>query len=638
MSKLLDYKSISKEDLNSLGLKSGIEIHQQLNTGKLFCNCPCEIVENNLLDKKIIRKLRFSFSEKGNFDRAALEEFKKGKYNEYLYNEKVACLVDLDEEPPHEVNKKALNLVLSISKLLNLNFFKKFIFMRKLIIDGSVTSGFQRTAIIGVNGFVETSFGKVGIEGVNLEEDSARNIEKRDGKNIYSLDRQGIPLIEITTAPDAKTPQQVKELAEKIGDILRSFSLVKRGLGTIRQDLNISIKGGKRVEIKGAQNLKLIDKIVESEMKRQKVLISISEELKNRNISKENFTDFKIYNVSDVFKNTTSKVVLDNLKEKDSGIFAIKLKGFKNILGVELFENYRFATEISNRNKAHFPQIKGLFHSDELPKYGITEKEVEEVRKNLGLEELDSFILIVNNEKIAKESLLNIFEIIKELMDGPIEEVRQVDPKGVITKPLRSMPGSARMYPETDVLEIEFPKDFENNFKVPELYSKKLKRLSKVFGVEEEKIDEILEIFTEEEYNNLLSFNIKPTTLYSFIFEILKEIKKKELVQTYFFEFDFYNKVLKLVEENKLNKNSIYSLYVLMFKNNLKNVENLEEFLEKNNLISNINEKELDLKLKEIINKNKGAPFGALMGIAMEEFKGKVDGKILSNKIKELIN
>ena len=275
MSKLISLDSLEKIDPKELGLLCGLEIHQQLNTGKLFCFCPCEIVPNDTFDKQITRQLRFSQSESGDIDKAAIEEFKKGKHNIYKYNDKIACLVDLDEEPPKGPNQKALDTTIGVAKMFNLTPFERVQFMRKIIIDGSVTSGFQRTALIGINGSFKTKDNEITIEGINLEEDSCRTIERDKEHTTFSLDRQGIPLIEITTGPQIYTPNQALEAATIIGNVLRSFDYVKRGIGTIRQDLNVSIKGGSRVEIKGTQNLKLIPQIVEDEMRRQLILKSI---------------------------------------------------------------------------------------------------------------------------------------------------------------------------------------------------------------------------------------------------------------------------------------------------------------------------------------------------------------------------
>jgi glutamyl-tRNA(Gln) amidotransferase subunit E len=460
MTKLINLSSLKKLDYEKLGLVCGLEIHQQLNTGKLFCSCPCEILPNEYLDKTIKRKLRFSLSETGEIDKAALNEFKKGKSFTYIYNNDCACLVDLDEEPPKGPNTKALETVLKIGKLMNLNFFSKLQFMRKLIINGSITSGYQRTSMVGVNGSLKTEFGNIKINGINLEEDACKIVEKKDKETIFALDRQGIPLIEITTGPNIHTPNQAHAAALQIGNILRSFKETKRGLGTIRQDLNVSIKGGTRIEIKGTQNLKMIPEIVEGEIRRQAILISIIEELKERGINNKNFSDNEIYDLTSIFKKSESKVIRSNLDYEDSKVLAIKLNGFKGILGHELQENFRFATEISDRNKQHFHEIKGLFHSDELPKYGITKDDVEKVHKKLKNGKNDSFIMIAHKESTAKKSLKYVLEIIKELITEVTSDVRQVDPKGTLTTFLRPMPGSARMYPETDIPEIDLDKKY----------------------------------------------------------------------------------------------------------------------------------------------------------------------------------
>ena len=280
----------------------------------------------------------------------------------------------------------------------------------------------------------ETEDGSVGIDAISLEEDSCRVIERNEDHTVFSLDRQGIPLIEITTAPHIHSPNQAFEAAKYIGDVLRSFDKVKRGLGTIRQDLNVSIKGGARVEIKGAQNLKLIPDMVSDEVRRQRIHLSIIDELKSRGVNSHNFSDKKIYDVTGVFDKSRSKVIRENLREEGSKVFAVKLFGFKGILKHEMQKNYRFATEISDRNKKHFPQVKGLFHLDELPNYGIGQREVDEVRKLLGIKGKDSFIMIASNDfNLAKRSIRNVLNIIHELVRGVTSEVRWVDPKGTVT-------------------------------------------------------------------------------------------------------------------------------------------------------------------------------------------------------------
>ncbi len=641
MTKLISLDSLKDLDYKELGLKCGLEIHQQLNTGKLFCSCPCEIVSNDTLNKEINRKLRFSLSETGEVDTAALHEFKKAKNFTYKYNDKITCLVDLDEEPPNRPNQLAINTAVSIGQMLNLTFFDKIQFMRKLIINGSVTGGFQRTAMIGSFGNIKTSFGNVSIDGVNIEEDSARTIEKKDDTTIFSLDRQGIPLIEITTGPDIKTPMQAQELALQLGNILRSFKETKRGLGTIRQDLNVSITGGARIEIKGAQNLKLIPEIIDCEIRRQIISKSIQEELSDRKINPDNFTDWEIYDLTNIFKNSESQVVKENLKLKGSKVVGVKLFNFKNILGHEIQENHRFATEVSDKNKSHYPQIKGLFHSDELPKYGITQNEVDEIRKQLKLKEIDSFILIANEKELAIKSLKNVLQIIDSLILEVPSEVRQVDPKGTLTKFLRPMPGSARMYPETDAIEIKLDKSYLDKIRknLPELYNDRLERLSKDLTIENSKVETILEKFSEDEIKSLIEISGKnANTLYNIIFDIPKDIKKRDNVEPIDLKYSLFESLLKISKEDNLNSQTIRDIFMSLYKDKLDEVSNLKKYIEDKKLIGEkIDSKEIEQKIKQIVEKNKGAPFGALMGLCMKEFNGSVDGKIISEILKKFM-
>lgn len=634
-------KDLEKLNFEELGLVCGIEIHQQLDTKKLFCSCPCEIVPNESLDKEVRRNLRFSLSETGTIDETSLQEFKKGKYNIYKFNDKISCLVDLDEEPPKGPNKLALKTALTLGKMFNLTFFDKIQFMRKIIIDGSITTGFQRTAMFGINGKIKTSFGEVSIDAMNLEEDSSRVISRSDDHSIFSLDRQGIPLIEITTGPHMKTPLQAQEVATQLGNALRSFKETKRGLGTIRQDLNVSIKGGARVEIKGAQNLKLIPEVIEAEMRRQKILLSIIEEVKSRGI-KPNDIGSEVVDITKIFEKSTSKVILENLKIKGSGVFTIKLKNFKGILGHEIQQDYRFASEVSDRNKKQFPQIKGLFHSDELPKYGITEEEVSSVRDKLKLDEEDSFILIVNEKKLAIDSLSNVQKIIKNLISEVEGEVRQVDPKGTKTIYLRPMPGSSRMYPETDIQDIILDDKYLNSLtkEIPELYNKKLERLEKQFEIEPSKIEEVMEKFSEEELFILIKISDKKASqLYNLLFELPKDIKKREKVEIFDFKFSLLEDLLRFSKENDVNQNTIRDIFVSLYKDNLDHVKNIKDYIESKGLIQDgLDEKEVEETIKKIVEENQGAPFGALMGHAMKAFQGKVDGKKISELLKKLSN
>src|SRR3989338_3297328 len=275
---------------SQLGLKCGLEIHQQLEGTKLFCSCPTTL-RDDLPDFSIQRKLRASAGEGGKVDIAAKQEQLKGKNFVYQGYYDTTCLVESDCEPPHEMSPDALHTALQLAALAEAEVFPVVQVMRKTIIDGSNTSGFQRTALLARNGAIKTSAGEVRITNISVEEDSCKIVRESVEEKVYSLDRLGIPLIEIGTAPDITTPEQCQEAAKKIGMLLRSLPGVKRGLGTIRQDVNVSIKGGQRIEIKGAQDLRLLPLLVELEAKRQQELLKIRDELKSVKLSGLNIVD-----------------------------------------------------------------------------------------------------------------------------------------------------------------------------------------------------------------------------------------------------------------------------------------------------------------------------------------------------------
>ena len=255
-------------DYSKLGFKSGLEIHQQIDSKKLFCGCP-SVLRGEEPDFVVMRKLHAVAGESGEIDVAAVYQSDLEKEFVYQGYDENTCLVELDEEPPHEIDKEALKIAVQISLLLNCEIVPLMQIMRKTVVDGSNTGGFQRTVLIGRDGWVKTDSGRVGIDYVYLEEDAARIVEKSDDQTIYRLDRLGIPMVEIVTAPDIKTAEQCKETALHIGGILRSCK-VRRGIGTIRQDINISIKRHPRVEIKGFQDPKIFVDVVNNEIERQK--------------------------------------------------------------------------------------------------------------------------------------------------------------------------------------------------------------------------------------------------------------------------------------------------------------------------------------------------------------------------------
>ena len=402
-------------DYHEIDLKAGIEIHQQLDTRKLFCNCP-SILRQDEPDIIVKRKLYAPAGEIGKVDiAAAYEESKKKTYVYEAYSD-TTCLVELDEEPPHEINKEALEIALQIALLFNAKPLSATQIMRKIVVDGSNPSGFQRTVLIATDGYVQVEKEKVRIPTICLEEDSARIIRQDEKETVFRLDRLGIPLVEITTAPEIKTPEQAKAVALRIGEILRSCK-VKRGIGTIRQDVNMSIKNGTRVEIKGVQEPVLIAKTIQTEVERQLALIKQKKKLEPevRKAEPDGTTTFlrplpgtaRMYPETDLPLVKISRQLVEQLKRK--------LPRLKHEIRAELEE------------KMHSELAKALLKENKLEEYKILIKIYNSppmIAKMLAIWPKE----IASQEKVSmaeinKKLNTDVMEIIAEnLRDGKISE------------------------------------------------------------------------------------------------------------------------------------------------------------------------------------------------------------------------
>ena len=263
---------------DDLGFKAGLEIHQQLPGRKLFSHTPSTIRKDDY-DFEITRELRASAGESGDVDQAAAHEEAKEKQFTYQGYHDTDSLVEIDEEPPHTVDDKSLDTALIVAELLNMDVVDAVQFMRKIVIDGSNTTGFQRTALVAQDGHIDVGGSRIGIESLCLEEEACQIRERTDEHDTYNLSRLGIPLLEIATAPDITSPDECQAAAEEIGMLLRSTERVKRGLGTIRQDVNVSIADGARTEIKGFQDHRNIPDVIVNEVTRQKQLIEDGEDV-----------------------------------------------------------------------------------------------------------------------------------------------------------------------------------------------------------------------------------------------------------------------------------------------------------------------------------------------------------------------
>ena len=619
-------------DYDKLGLKMGLEVHQQLNTEKkLFCPCKCELTDKKP-DYTLLRFLRPTQSELGKIDRAAFEESRRKLKFMYESYDHETCLVEADDEPPHPLNMEALEIALIIASLLNMSIVDEFHTMRKQVIDGSNTGGFQRTGLVATDGRLETDYGTVMIENLCLEEDAARRIGQKKGKVVFRLDRLGIPLLEVTTDPSMKHPQQVKEVAYQLGQVLRSTK-VKRGLGTIRQDLNISISEGSRVEIKGVQDLDLMPKMVENEVKRQVNLIEIKKELQKRDAE---VTD-DIYNLNDIFKKTDSKII-SNAISKKGNVLAIKLKGFKGLIGKEVQPERRFGTELAAYAKKM--GVSGIFHTDELPAYGITDDEVDEVSRFLKLSKDDAFIIVADNEEKARNAITEVQRRAKTaIIEVPEETRKALD--NANSEYLRPLPTASRMYVETDirttVISRELIKDIKSN--LPELPVEKKIRIIEQYKLSEDMASQLVRLDKVDDFEYVMSSSkIDPTTVGSTLAYTLKELRREGLDVSKIDRI-ILKETFALVEAGNITKEVISDVLV----GSIKEDTSPKETAIRLNLIM-LSEQEVEdiinaliLENKKMVEERGMGAMGALMGKSMQKLQGKADGKLVNKLLRDKI-
>ncbi len=584
-------------------MKCGLEIHQQLSTKKLFCDCESKLSEE--VSGTVTRVLRPTQSEMGEIDRAALEESIKNRKFVYEITDN-SCLVELDEEPPHDLNREALDVALQVALMLNARIIDEIHVMRKIVIDGSNTSGFQRTALVAVDGFVETSFGKVRIPTICLEEEAARKIEERENEVVYRLDRLGIPLIEITTEPAMRNGKEVREVAERIGAILRATKRVRRGVGTIRQDINISTGQG-RVEIKGASKLNMIPRWVDAEIERQEMLKEISETLTRRDAHPEE----RIYDLTPIFQNTKSRIIVRELK-KGGKVLGIKLVGFKGVLKSG---RYRLGKELAERVRVL--GIKGLFHGDELPAYGI-ESEVDKIKEIMNLGPNDSFVIIAAEENAGKTALQKVVERAKMALEGVPGETRAPKDDGSSTY-LRPLPGAARMYPETDIPPIFIDEEYIKKIKssLPKMPEERVKDLVSL-GVSKQDAEQIVHMGMDDVCESLIKNFGYPTMVARVIINGCPELNYDTIFQK-LKDGAFAKEALDDIVMRGCNGESVEKVI-----SEYSSQVNLEEIISRV-----INEK------RAFINERGMSAFKPLMGLVMKEVRGKVDGRVVSERLKK---
>lgn len=407
--------------MEDLKFKAGLEIHQQLDSRKLFCNCE-SVLRNDEPNYEVTRKLHVVPGESGEVDVAALYQASLNK--EFIYQGyDSTCLVELDEEPPHPINEEALKIAVQIGLLLNCSIVPITQIMRKTVIDGSNTSGFQRTLLVGLNGHIETSKGKVGIENVYLEEDAARIVLRERNREVYKLDRLGIPLVEIVTAPDLKDAEHAREVALKIGEILRSCK-VRRGIGTIRQDVNLSIRGENRVEIKGMQDMNIFVKAIHGEVLRQKKL-------------------------SDAKKGVGMEV--RNVLPDGSTEFMRPLPGSSRMYPETDLPLLKIHRDLINEAKRDLPKLRSEVE-EELRGNGLNEEMIKLLFKRNMVSEFKELLEVVNNPQLIVKVLLMFPKEFVKRFEKNLEEIEEILSKEIMKRVLNYL--NEKKIDESQIKEV----------------------------------------------------------------------------------------------------------------------------------------------------------------------------------------
>jgi glutamyl-tRNA(Gln) amidotransferase subunit E len=614
-------------DYEELGLVAGLEIHQQLDTAtKLFCECPTRLREPEASTAAFTRYLHPTRSELGEIDEAALEESRVEREFEYLGYDST-CLVEADDEPPHRVDAEAMEVTLEIANLLDMDAVDQVHVMRKIVIDGSNTSGFQRTMKVADDGAIETDEGVVRIEDLMLEEESAQRIEETDGGVRFSLDRLGIPLVEIGTKPDISSPEQARGAAERIGMLLRSTGNVKRGLGTIRQDVNVSIAEGARVEIKGVQSLDDIDDIVQNEVRRQVALVEIASELDERDAAVGEAAD-----VSDAFGDTDAGVIRSALAD-GGAVRAVRLEGFDGLVGREIQPDRRLGTELSDHAKRS--GAGGIFHTDELPAYGVTESEVAALREAVNAGPEDAVAIVAAGADVAEAAIEAVADRAETAIEGVPEETRDAN-EDATTRYLRPLPGAARMYPETDVPPVE--PDL-TAVKTPELLTEKVARYQSEYDLGSGLAEQVAYGEYMPLFERVVADGVDPTLAAGTLESTLTELRRDGVEVDRLGE-DHLAGALDAVSAGDLPQEGINDLLSALAADPSLSVE---AAIEREDL-GGVSEAEVREAVVEVVERNErqvaeegmGA-FSGLMGECMGALRGKADGEVVSTVLREEI-
>ena len=616
---------------NPLKVLVGLEIHQQLSSGtKLFCSCPQ--AKSEQLPYSFERRLRPAQSELGKTDPAAIFEFSKGRSNMYMWSPESSCLVEADEEPPHAPSDEALDSVIVVTAMLKSRLVDEIHVMRKIVIDGSNTSGFQRTMVMGLGGSMDVGGTEVGVQSVTLEEDAARILGEDDQTRRFALDRLGVPLVEIALEPVRGDPEFVAQVALHLGRVLRSTGKVARGLGTIRQDLNVSVLGGNVVEVKGVQKLNLLAKVVEYETKRQTGLVRVSERIRQGKGSGKG----SVADVTDVLKGTSCAAIAGQMAKRGA-VFCVLAPGLAGLLGWEPFPGIRLGKEVAEVARAN--SLGGVVHSDEFGRQGISDSEAANLRRRLGAGGTDALVLVAGPKDVSERAAHAVSARLESAREGVPAETRAATDDGE-TRYMRPRPGSQRMYPETDVPVIAVAQSRVRALlkALPEDWERRVQRYVTRYALSRELALKIYDLDSGDDFERLSSeLKLEPSLVASSMVELPVRLSREGVPEDVL-TLANVTAVLRAVESKKVAKEAVPEVLRAMGGDSRPGVAQAIASLglsaASEEEIATVIDSVVELEASLVSQRGEGA-FSPIMGDVMKRLRGRADGALVGRMLRE---
>jgi glutamyl-tRNA(Gln) amidotransferase subunit E len=626
------FSEMTESDYAAVGFKSGLEIHQQLLTSKkLFCRCPAGLYSDSF-NAEILRHMRPTLSELGEYDGTALMEFKTKKEIIYQINRGTVCTYEMDDTPPFELSSDALDIALEVGLLYGCVMVDEIHIARKQYLDGSIPTGFQRTTIVGVDGSIPYKDRRINIVQLGLEEDACREVSDVGHRRVYLTDRLGMPLIETVTAPEMRTPQEVAEVANILRKLVRSTGKVRTGPGAARQDVNVSVTGGTRIEIKGVPRIPNIPLLTYNEAMRQFNLLCLRDELHRRGITKETFRS-KTDEVTKLLRKTRYQP-LKNAISEGLTVNCVLLHGFKGLLRWQTQTDTFFSREISDRVRviACLTTLPNIMHSDS-PSETLASSEWQLLKKTVGATEDDTIVLVWGNKQDAATGANEVIIRAKEATIEIPSETRQALRDGTNGFE-RILPGPNRMYPDTDLPPRQITREhlaqIKKSVPVPFWENEEWYR---TLGIPADVIQPLsFSSFASLFTSSVKQWNLPPTLVAVALIQLPKRVAKI-LGRRVTFTVETMHEILAAYKEGTLAKEGFLPVLMQIAGGREFSRSSLSHYSE-NELAVAIGRAQQELSAMKIRRPEKSHDI--LMGILMSHVRGKIDGGALSKKLNSI--